>query len=274
MALKPKDVIVAIDLQPFAPRETLESRLTGYVGKEVIVTINRTLDGGTTQTLNTLITPIGVGELNSLKYRAWRRANANRVAEWSNGRIGYIHIRGMSQPSLDVFERDLYAAAENKDGLIIDVRNNGGGWTADRLLSSIMVRPHAYTIPRGADPNDIGHYPQGRLFIQRYTLPIDMLCNEKSFSNAEIVSHAFKTLGRGTLVGQTTHGSVISTGGTRLIDGTWVRLPFRGWFLPDGTDMEGHGAAPDLIVPQTPEAESRNEDEQLRAAVEDLLERL
>ena len=101
-----------------------------------------------------------------------------------------------------------------------------------------------------------------------------MLCNEKSFSNAEIVSHAFKTLGRGTLVGQQTYGGVISTGGTSLIDGTTVRLPFRGWYLLDGTDMENNGAMPDLLVPQTPEDESSNHDAQLKAAVDDLLERM
>jgi len=173
-----------------------------------------------------------------------------------------------------VFERDLYAAAGGKDGLIIDVRNNGGGWTTDRLLASIMVQPHSYTIPRGADPNDVGHYPQDRLFIQRYSLPIDMLCNEKSFSNAEIISHAFKALKRGNLLGEQTYGGVISTGGFSLIDGTFVRLPFRGWYLNDGTDMENHGAVPDILVHQTPEAESENDDEQLRAAVEDLLKRV
>lgn len=274
MALKAGDVITALDLQPFTPTDTVESRLAGWVDKEIIVTVERTMDDGQVKTLNVLITPIGVRDLNRLKYKAWRRHNAELVTDWSDGRIGYIHIEGMGQASLDVFERDLYAAVADKDGLIIDVRNNGGGWTADRLLASIMVRPHAYTIPRGADPANVGHYPQGRLFIQRYTLPINMLCNEKSFSNAEIVSHAFKTLRRGTLVGQQTYGAVISTGGTRLIDGTWVRLPFRGWFLPDGTDMENHGALPDIIVPQTPQAESRNDDQQLRAAVDDLLKRL
>ncbi|MCP4248590.1 MAG: peptidase S41 [bacterium] len=272
LALQAGDVITAVDLEPFRPTDTVESRLTGRGGKETIVSIKRPSDDGETKALNVLITPVGT--VGNLKYRAWRRKNAEQVSEWSQGRIGYIHIRAMGQSSLDVFERDLYAAAGGKDGLIIDVRNNGGGWTTDRLLSSIMVRPHAYTIPRGADPDDIGHYPQGRLFIQRYTLPINMLCNEKSFSNAEIISHAFKTLGRGTLVGQETYGAVISTGGTTLIDGTWVRLPFRGWYLPDGTDMENHGAVPDLVVPQTPEDESRQHDAQLRTAVEDLLKRL
>lgn len=274
MALKAGDVITALDLLPFEPTDTIESRLSGMVGKETIVSIKRTCDNGEIKDLKTLITPASAGAITNLKYRAWRRKTAESVAEWSEGRIGYIHVRGMGQGSLDVFERDLYAAAGDKDGLIIDVRNNGGGWTADRLLSSIMVRPHAYTVPRGADPAKTGHYPQDRLFIQRYTLPVNMLCNEKSFSNAEIIAHAFKTLGRGKLVGQQTFGGVISTGGTRLIDGTWVRLPFRGWYLPDGSDMENNGAVPDILVPQTPEAESRDEDEQLRAAVDDLLKRL
>ena len=84
---------------------------------------------------------------------------------------------------------------------------------------------------------------------------------------------AFKTLKRGTLVGQQTYGGVISTGGTSLLDGTTVRLPFRGWYLADGTDMENHGAMPDLVVPQTPEDESKNFDAQLKAAVDDLLKR-
>ena len=188
--------------------------------------------------------------------------------------MGYAHIRGMSQPSLDEFERDLFAATEGRDGLIVDVRNNGGGWTADRLMASLMAQPHAYTVPRGADPSDTSGYPQDRLFIQRYTLPVNMLCNEKSFSNAEIVSHAFKTLGRGTLVGQQTYGGVISTGGTSLLDGTSVRLPFRGWYLPDGTDMENNGAIPDIIVVQTPQDEASGHDAQLKAAVDDLLLRM
>jgi tricorn protease len=180
----------------------------------------------------------------------------------------------MNQPSLDVFERDLYAAAEGKAGLIIDVRNNGGGSTADRLLASIMYPRHAYTQPRGVSNNIKDAYPGDRLYIQRYDKPIDMLCNEKSFSNAEIISHAFKTLKRGTLVGETTAGGVISTGGTTLLDGTTVRIPGRAWYLPDGTNMELHGAQPDLRVPQTPEDEVKDNDAQLRAAVDDLMKRV
>jgi tricorn protease len=274
MALQVGDVVTAIELEPFRDTDTIETRLKGRVDKETLLTIRRVLESGEEKELNILITPIGSGAEDRLKYKAWRLNNAELASASSDGRIGYIHIRGMDQGSLDVFERDLYAACEGKEGLVIDVRNNGGGWTADRLLSSIMVRQHAYTLPRGADPSITDVYPEDRLFIQRYTLPINMLCNEKSFSNAEITAHAFKTLGRGKLVGQQTYGGVISTGGWSLIDGTHVRLPFRGWFSNDGTDMENHGAIPDILVPQTPEAESRDEDEQLTAAVEDLLKRV
>ncbi|MBL9147270.1 MAG: PD40 domain-containing protein [Phycisphaerae bacterium] len=268
------DVITAIDFEPFGAGDVLETRLAGKIGKEVVVSVRRARPDGDPLLLDILIVPVSSMELGRLAYAHTTLRNRKLVDEWSNGQLGYIHIRGMDQSSLDDFERDLFASAEGKKGLLIDVRNNGGGSTADLLLSSIMVRPHAYTVPRGGDESWKDGYPQDRLYIQRYTLPINMLCNEKSFSNAEIISHAFKTLGRGTLVGQQTYGGVISTGGTSLLDGTTVRLPFRGWYLPDGRDMENNGAMPDLVVPQTPEDESRNSDAQLKAAVDDLLKRL
>jgi tricorn protease len=269
MKLDVRDVITAIEGEPFQKTDTLEGKLAGRIGKETLVTVKRV-----GKDVQLLITPTSFEAETGLAYDDWRNAMAKKVADLSGGKLGYIHIRGMDQGSLDIFERDLFAAADGKKGLIIDVRNNGGGWTTDRLLASIMYPRHAYTRPRGDKSDATDTYPQDRLFIQKYDLPIDMLCNEKSFSNAEIISHAFKTLKRGTLVGQQTAGGVISTGGTTLLDGTSVRLPGRGWYTPDGTNMEMHGAMPDVLVPQTPEAESKSLDEQLTAAVEDLLKRV
>jgi tricorn protease len=268
------DIITAIDFVKPEPSATLDTLLLGKAGQETVVTVRRTLPGESSRDFHLLLTPISSTQLTPLVYDDWRLRNAKLVEDWSDGQLGYIHVRGMDQNSLDIFERDLFAAAHGKKGLVIDVRNNGGGWTSDRLLASIMAPRHAYTVPRGMDPSVRDGYPQDRLFIQRYDLPINMLCNEKSFSNAEIIAHAFKTLKRGTLVGQQTAGGVISTGSTTLVDGTTVRVPFRGWYLPDGTDMENNGAIPDLLVPQTPEDESRGEDSQLRAAVADLLKRV
>jgi tricorn protease len=277
MRLREGDVITRLELEPVDRDRPIEVQLPDRVNRETVVTVNR--DGGE---VNLLLTPVSNGVIRARTYDAWRLANLRRVEELSDGRLGYIHVRGMDQGSLDVFERDLYAAAEGKEGLLVDVRNNGGGWTTDRLLASIMYPKHSYTVPRGmrdsvdADRVNLerGGYPQDRLFIQRYTLPMNMLANENSFSNAEIISHAFKQLGRGTLVGEETAGGVISTGAFSLLDGTRVRLPFRGWYLLDGSDMENNGAVPDILVPQTPEAEVAGDDPQLQAAIEDLLARL
>ena len=269
------DVIVAVNGIEAKASTTMEELFRGTVGKETFVRVMRApAPGQARMELDLILLPGSSGEIRELTYQDTLRKARETVDRLSNGRIGYIHIAAMDQASLDVYERDLYAQAHGKDGLIIDVRNNGGGSTADRLLASIMVTPHAYTVPRGADPSKKGHYPVDRLFIQRYSLPINMLCNEKSFSNAEITSHAFKTLKRGTLVGTQTYGGVISTGSDSLIDGTTVRTPFRGWYLPDGTDMEMNGAMPDIVVPQTPEDESAMKDTQLETAVADLLKRL
>lgn len=273
MRLREGDVVTRIDLQPFHGRDTLLRRLRGRVGQEVIVSFEREV-GGHRAEHQALLTPIDYNELARLKYDAFRQDRRRQVRELSDGRIGYIHIQSMNQASLEEFQGHLYAAAHDKEGLIIDVRNNGGGHTTDRILTSIMAPEHAYTLPRGADPSQRGHYPQDRLDAPRYTQPMSMIANEKSFSNAEILAHAFRTLDRGTLVGQPTYGGVISTGSHTLIDGATVRRPFRGWFLPDGTDMEHHGATPDLRVEQTPEDEVAGRDRQLERAVEELLERL
>lgn len=273
MQLQPGDILTEIDLRPFEEGETLLGRLRGRVGQEVILSFERPA-GNDRHQYRKLATPVDFAELSRLKYDAFCEQSRRTVQALSNGRLGYIHIQAMNQTSLEGFQGDLYAAAEGKEGLVIDVRNNGGGNTTDRILTSIMAPEHAYTVPAGADPSRIRHYPQDRLDAPRYTLPINMLANEKSFSNAEILAHAFSTLGRGTLVGQQTYGGVISTGSYTLIDGATVRRPFRGWYLPDGTDMEHHGAMPDLLVHQTPEDEIAGRDRQLGSAVRDLLQRL
>lgn len=271
--LRPGDVITKIDLEPFRADETLLERLRGRVDQEIIVTFERATDHRR-QERRILLRPVGYADLARLRYDAFRDDSEALVHERSGGRLGYIHIQAMNQTSLEAFQGALYAAAEGRDGLIIDVRNNGGGHTTDRILTSIMAPDHAFTLPSGADPSRTGHYPQDRLDAPRYTLPINMLANEKSYSNAEILAHAFSTLDRGTLVGQQTYGGVISTGRHTLIDGAAVRRPFRGWYLPDGTDMEHHGAQPDLLVEQRPEDEVAGRDVQLKRAVDAMLERL
>ncbi|MCB9845196.1 MAG: PD40 domain-containing protein [Phycisphaeraceae bacterium] len=277
-AIREGDVIVAVEGEPLAltaeelPARDLRDALRGCAGREVLVDVL----GPTGEPRLVLIEPISYGALTSMAYEQEVLDRRAEVEALSGGRLGYLHIRGMSEPSVRDFERDLYAAAHRKEGLIIDVRDNGGGWTTDILLASLTAPRHAITVPRGASKRDAfpDAYPRDRRLIYAYQRPISVLINQHSFSNAEIFAHAIKTIGRGRLVGTQTFGGVISTGAARLIDGTSVRLPFRGWYLPDGTDMEHHGAVPDVDVPQTPADEAAGRDPQLEAAVAELLGRV
>src|SRR5207244_2597513 len=147
----------------------------------------------------------------------------DQVTKLSGGTLGYLHISAMDLPSFQKFEEELYSVGFGKDGLVIDVRENGGGSTADHLLTALTQPVHAIAVPRGGGPG----YPQDRKVYQTWDKPIIVLCNQNSGSNAEIFSHAIKTLKRGQLVGIPTAGAVISTGAVPVMDVGTLRLPFR-----------------------------------------------
>ncbi|MEX2217252.1 MAG: S41 family peptidase, partial [Phycisphaerales bacterium] len=275
------EVIVAVNGRPVAepadkpPAADLNAAMSGTAGQETLLELRTEGANGGAGTRHVLIAPISSGADSSLRYRDEVRRNAALVEKLSGGKLGYLHIRAMDMGSVRDYERDLFAAADGKLGLLIDVRDNGGGSTADILLSSLTAPRHAYTAARGVDletlPKDA--YPRDRRLIYSFHRPITVLINQNSYSNAEIFAHAVKTIGRGKLVGAPTFGAVISTGSHALIDGTTIRTPFRGWYLPDGRDMENNGAEPDIAVPQTPEDEVARKDRQLEEAVKELLTR-
>lgn len=273
--LAPGDVILAVNNRPAAaggaPVADLGVLLAGTGNRETLLKVKN--DQGAERLV--LITPTGQEADSQLRYDDEVTRRKAMVERLSGGKLGYLHIRGMNLSSVRDFERDLYAAAFGRQGLLIDVRDNGGGSTTDILLASLTAPRHAYTVARGADPATMPRdaYPRDRRLIYAYNRPLSVLINQNSYSNAEIFAHAIKTTGRGKLVGVQTFGAVISTGAATLIDGTTVRLPTRGWHLPDGTDMEENGARPDLTVPMSPEAEVAGTDPQLEAAVTELLER-
>lgn len=216
-------------------------------------------------------------------YDEWVEQRRQLTNKYSNGKLGYIHIRGMSMPSFEEFERELTASGLGKEGLVIDVRFNGGGWTTDYLMTILNYKQHAYTIPRGSAENlekekykFRDYYPLGeRLPFAAWTKPSIALCNQNSYSNAEIFSHAYKNLGIGTLVGTPTFGAVISTGGQGLVDGSYIRLPFRGWYVKaDDSNMDFQPAVPDVIVDNNPDSKIKGEDPQLKKAVDELLKQI
>ncbi|MCH9650387.1 MAG: PDZ domain-containing protein [Deltaproteobacteria bacterium] len=266
--LKPGERLVAVQGEAVEPDTNVYALLRDTVGQKVRLRIQN-LKG---EARDAIVIPTSRREIGQLRYSQWTRQRQAIVDRESDGRLGYLHIQGMNIPSFEEFEHSLYAAGEGKEGLVIDVRSNGGGWTTDYLMAVLSVRRHARTVARGADPQ-VKAYPQGRLPLAAWTKPAVALCDQDSYSNAEIFSHAFKNLDRGPLVGTPTFGAVISTGGTSLINGGFVRLPFRGWYVAkDDLNMELNGAIPDVLVEFPPEEDlSPTADTQLEKSVQVLL---
>ena len=272
--LNVNDVITSIDGKVYNDSENFYDLLNIRVDERTLLNV-RGADG---KNREVVIRPVNT--VRQLLYEEWVSDRKKLVDKFSNGKLGYIHIQAMSQPSFEVFERELQAAGYGKEGLVIDVRYNGGGSTTDYLMAVLNYKQHAYTIPRGASENlekDKAkfreYYPIGeRLVFSAWMKPSIAICNEGSYSNAEIFSHAYKTLGIGKLVGVPTNGSVISTGGRGLMDGSFVRLPFRGWYTKATDKNQELGAAvPDIIVQNSPDWIAKGTDDQLKAAVEELM---
>ncbi len=271
------DIITKVNDDNINSDENFYSLFSETVNEKTILTVKDALG----KEREVVIRPTAI--LNTALYNEWVANRKKLVDKFSNGRLGYIHIQGMDFPSFEKVEREFMAAGYGKEGLLIDVRYNGGGSTADYLMTILNYKQHAYTIPRGASDNlekdklkFKEYYPIGeRLVYAAWTKPSIALCNEGSYSNAEIFSHAYKTLGIGKLVGVPTNGSVISTGGRGLMDGSFVRLPFRGWYTKaTDKDQELGACVPDIIVANDPDWIVKNTDNQLKAAVEELLKEI
>ncbi len=283
------DIVLEINGQPVDPAMDLAKLLTMRLDADVVLKIQRQDPAKETDEasasaqeqqpdrppaprpphLELTIRPITYGAARGLLYSAWLEHNRQMVERLSDGKLGYLHIQGMNQSSFLEFERQLYAVGYGKDGLVIDVRENGGGSTTDLLLTCLTQPRHAITVPRGGGQG----YPQSRMVFATWHKPIVVLCNQNSYSNAEIFSHAIKGLKRGRLAGVPTAGGVVSTGARRIMDVGVLRFPFRGWFvLQTGQDMELNGAVPDVILWHQPGELPAGKDRQLEKAVEMLQE--
>lgn len=259
--IHPGEMILRIDGVAVDPAMDLTTVLNGPAARDIHVTVKNAEGKERDVTLR----PITFAQARNLLYQKWLKDNRQMVEKASNGKLGYLHISGMNMPSFRKFEEELYSVGAGKDGIVIDVRENGGGSTADHLLTALTQPVHAIAVPRGGGPG----YPQDRKVYTTWNKPIVVLCNQNSFSNAEIFSHAIKTLKRGQLVGVPTAGGVISTGGTSIMDVGFIRMPFRGWYLiNDGQDMELNGAVPHHIIWPEPTHMPQGKDVQLAKAVE------
>jgi tricorn protease len=212
------------------------------------------------------ITPIAAQQQTDLQYRKWvdeRRAKVNKL---SNGKIGYLHIRQMSEPNLRQFEKDL-ATQTDKKALIIDQRFNPGGNIDQELLAILQQKQYQINKTRNV-ALEITRPQRG------YFGPMVVLQNERSTSDAEVFPDGFRTLKLGKIVGVTTYGAVIGTGAYQLLDGSTLRTPSMGLWSVGGANLENFGVPPDEYVDITPEDYFAGRDPQVERAVEVLQKQL
>ncbi len=259
------DYLIAINGKQVKAGDNYWQLLNNRLNRKSEVTFNNkpSNDGAWVTRLETIST----GAYGQLRYERWVKERRQQVDELSGGRIGYLHIQAMNQPSLRKFEKEI-REFRNKEALVIDQRWNGGGNIEQELLAILVQRQYQIWQPRGTEAT-------GRPFAGFFG-PKIVLQNWRSASNAEMFPAGFRALGLGKVVGTPTAGAVIGTGSYSLIDGSTVRTPGVGVFLADAkrTNMENNGVQPDMLVDNTPADTLAGRDRQLEVAVEELMKQL
>ena len=196
-----------------------------------------------------------------LRYRQWVDTNRAKVHEATGGRVGYVHVPDMSPPGYSEFHRTYYAEVE-RDGLIVDVRYNGGGHVSQLVLEKLARRRIGYDMPRWGPPEP---YPQ-----DSPAGPLVAVTNENAGSDGDIFTHCFKLLGLGPVVGKRTWGGVIGISPRHLLaDGSIVTQPeYSFWFVDVGWGVENYGTDPTHDVDIRPQDHAAGLDPQIDKAIQ------
>ncbi|MDI9635075.1 S41 family peptidase [Kamptonema cortianum] len=264
--LKVGDVIVAVNGVRPTSRTPYAELMRGQSGRKVRLTVER---GG--KSIDLTIKPIPKMATSSVAYAQWVRDNKERVDKLSNGRLGYIHIQGMNESSLDTFLTEIATDLEGKEGLVVDVRYNGGGYTSHIILN--IMRKVPWMIRTNRDQPGI-KFSENQYRGNALELPAACLTNEYSFSNAEIFSEGFRRLKLGPVVGEATGGGVIGTSSFGFWDGGSIRMPASGAYTVDGENLEQIGRKPDIDIQWDPVQYELGRDIQLERAVSELMKKL
>ena len=256
------DWIVAIDGRPLqAPTSPFEL-LEGTAGRVVTVSINDepTLEGAR----DVAVEPTtNEGQLRSW---AWVEENRQKVDELSDGRLAYVYVPNTGQGGYTYFNR-MYFAQQDRQGAVIDERNNGGGSAADYIVDVLARELTGYFNSRAGDKKPWTQ-PMAGLWG-----PKVMIINERAGSGGDLMPYLFRFREVGPLVGTKTWGGLVGTWDTPpLIDGGGFVAPRGGFFDVNGEwAVEGEGVAPDIEVMNTPREVAAGRDPQLEAAVAEAL---
>ena len=262
-SIKPGEKLLAVNDRVIDAHTDLNELLEDQAGRRTTLRIA----GADGKEREAVVQPIDSATESGLLYRAWVDQNRAMVEKLSGGKLGYVHIADMSDRSLKQLYIDLDAQNEGKQGVVVDVRNNNGGYINGYALDVFTRKNYLLMTTRGLPP-----VPSRQALGQRALgLPTILLTNESSLSDAEDFTEGYRALHLGKVVGTPTAGWIIFTGGEELIDGSAVRLP--GSRIQDlrGQTMEGHPRPVDVEVVRQPGETLEGRDSQLEKAVSELL---
>jgi Tol biopolymer transport system component/C-terminal processing protease CtpA/Prc len=257
------DTLQAVDGHAVGARDNLYALLENRIGKKTTLRV-----AGKSGTRNVEVKPIDTHTLGVLAYDGWVARNRAYVAKISGGRLGYVHLPDMSEETLYRFYRDLDAENMTREGVVIDVRNNFGGFVNAYALDVLSRRPYLNMTFRGFDDAQPARSILGQRALERPTV---LVTNRVTLSDGEDFTEGYRELGLGKVVGEPTAGWIIYTTNQRLIDGTTVRLPFITITTRDGQPMELHPRPVDVPVARPLGEEYQGKDSDLDAAVKTLL---
>ncbi len=259
-SLRPGEIITHIDNHRISSRSPLDSLLIDKIGKPIHLTVQRD-----STSVEMIVNGLSWSQSRELWYQDRVEQTKNKVNEASGGRLGYVHIPSMGSEDWTNFQRDLFRDNADKEALIIDVRGNTGGRIHDQIISLLIKTPYGYSTSR--------RYSREKRFepSRIWAKPSIVLVDEHSFSDGEIFPIIYQELKLGKVVGFPSSGAVIGTWEYDLIDGSSMRMPSTGWYKLDGTNMEGTGAQPDIVIEHTPNDLVKRNDLQLQRAIEELL---
>ena len=210
---------------------------------------------------------IPYGQLKGLLYDEWEENNRTKVEKLGKGRIAYTHMKAMGAEDLSAFLKDMHTRTIGKEAIILDLRYNNGGNVHKEVLDFLGQKAHYNWAFRDNKTNSHPNVTPG-------DMPIVVLVNERSLSDAEVTSNGIKTLNLATIVGTETYRWIIFTTGASMLDGTYLRLPAWGCYSLDGKDLEFTGVKPDIYVKNTFKDRLDDKDPQLERGVEEILRQL
>ncbi|CAN5396282.1 S41 family peptidase [soil metagenome] len=264
-SIKPGDYILAIDDTLISSAVNIDRLLLNKINKRVKLRLSATPSAKESRTVD--VRPINMATEKSLLYREWVGQQRAYVLKASGGRLGYVHMFDMSAESLNQLYLDLDAENHAREGVVVDVRNNNGGFVNAYALDVISRKSYMTMTTRGL-PSAPARTQLGQRSLESPTI---LVINQHSLSDAEDFTEGYKTLQLGKVVGEPTGGWIIYTSGTQLIDGSTLRLPFIRITDHEGKNMELVPRQPDIKISRPLGESTKRVDSQLDVAVRELL---